>query len=281
MTVFENPFYLLGAGTRDDRWRISALAEEKLLSIGGDTVTAARDALTNPQKRLFAELRWFPGLGKEELANVIGFLNELKNGRKTAVPALMNSGILAALNLRLCAFPLWSFDTDAELKQIILDINRLFEAANAETVKAELNRDRIAAGFLPVSDDAELKAALRIYRDDIRQTLHDKISVLPPYRYLKLVEELFAANQAGGVFDDILAGYELDVMTEVKEQKQQIYILISALKNGDMQSADKLAAALERWNLLVLPCRRRRKEEVSGIPTARKSPTPSGSSLPN
>ncbi|HOP09984.1 MAG TPA: hypothetical protein PK629_00670 [Oscillospiraceae bacterium] len=258
MTVFQNPFYLLGAAAQDDRWKISALADEKSISAGidADAVTAARDVLTNPQKRLSAELRWFPGLGKEELAKLLFFFSELKDGHQSAVPGLVNPGILTALNLRLGAFPLWHFETDSELNQIILDINRLFESATVEAVKIEINRDRITAGISPVNDDSELKTALRNYRDEIRQTLHDKISALPQNRYFSLIAGLSAVNQSGGVLDDILTGYELYIMPEVKEQKQRIWTLISALKNESIPSegtVNELSSALNRWNLLVRP----------------------------
>ena len=61
MDLVANPFYTLGATMDDDRRRIAELAEEKSL-VGDETsIREARSILTNPRKRLAAEVGWLRG----------------------------------------------------------------------------------------------------------------------------------------------------------------------------------------------------------------------------
>lgn len=48
MNIFENPFYILGASTKDNRRKISDLAEEKGFLYDPNTVEEARNALIIP-----------------------------------------------------------------------------------------------------------------------------------------------------------------------------------------------------------------------------------------
>ena len=98
MNVFENPFYILGASTRDNRRRISALAEEKAFLSDPEIVDEARNALLIPQKRLEAELRWFLGVDDEKLKSILNFLQTFQDG---SVPGRVDlSGVksIALLN---------------------------------------------------------------------------------------------------------------------------------------------------------------------------------------
>ena len=73
MNIFENPFYILGASTSDNRYRISELAEEKSFLSEPNIIEEARNALIIPQKRLEVELRWFPKTGNKKIENILNF----------------------------------------------------------------------------------------------------------------------------------------------------------------------------------------------------------------
>ena len=77
MIIKENPFYILGASLRDNRQKIMSLAEEKSLEVDEAVCSEARMVLTNPRRRLVAELSWFPGVSLKETSVI---LSKLKFG---------------------------------------------------------------------------------------------------------------------------------------------------------------------------------------------------------
>ena len=58
MDLLENPFHILSASPRDNRRRIMELADERSLLLDSGKCMQARSDLTNPRKRLSAEIAW-------------------------------------------------------------------------------------------------------------------------------------------------------------------------------------------------------------------------------
>jgi hypothetical protein len=56
--LHRNPFYVLGATTRDKASRLIELAEEKALLTDPDVCQKARSDLVSPRSRLAAEMSW-------------------------------------------------------------------------------------------------------------------------------------------------------------------------------------------------------------------------------
>ncbi len=74
MDILDNPFFVLGVTTRDDRRRIMELAEEKSLLSEEKATAEASSALTNPRKRLAAEVGWFPGMSPSRVSELLKLL---------------------------------------------------------------------------------------------------------------------------------------------------------------------------------------------------------------
>src|SRR5690554_6831225 len=74
MDLLQNPFYILTASPRDNRRRIMELADEKSLLLDSSECMNARSDLTNPRKRLSAEIAWLPGAGPKRVGEILSFL---------------------------------------------------------------------------------------------------------------------------------------------------------------------------------------------------------------
>ena len=74
MDLLQNPFYILGATARDNRHRIEDLAEERSLLSDADVCMNARSILTNPRKRISAEVAWLPGVAPERTDEMLMLL---------------------------------------------------------------------------------------------------------------------------------------------------------------------------------------------------------------
>ena len=71
MDLLQNPFYILNATQRDSRERIIDLAEERSLLSDADKCMAARAELTNPRKRISAEMTWLSGVVPERVYEIL------------------------------------------------------------------------------------------------------------------------------------------------------------------------------------------------------------------
>ena len=71
MDLLQNPFYLLTTTQQDNRNRIIELAEERSLLSDVDKCMAARATLTNPRKRISAEVAWLPGVAPERIYDML------------------------------------------------------------------------------------------------------------------------------------------------------------------------------------------------------------------
>ncbi len=76
MDVFQNPFHVLTVSNRDNRRQIMELADEHSLLMDPNECAQARLALTNPSKRLAAEVAWFPGLSPSNINKVMVWLGK-------------------------------------------------------------------------------------------------------------------------------------------------------------------------------------------------------------
>ena len=81
MDLLQNPFYILNATQRDNRHKIMELAEERGLLSDADECLAARAELTNPRKRISAEMAWLPGVAPERVYDILLLLESSVGNR--------------------------------------------------------------------------------------------------------------------------------------------------------------------------------------------------------
>ena len=74
MDLLQNSFYILNVTHRDNRQRIMEIAEERSLLSDGDACMTARAELTNPRKRISAEMAWLPGVDPDRAYDMLMLL---------------------------------------------------------------------------------------------------------------------------------------------------------------------------------------------------------------
>ncbi len=265
MNILGNPFYILGATPLDSRRKINALAEDKSLFMNTAEVSEARDILINPSKRLAAELRWFPGLSKDQTAELLIFFSELQAGNIPDDPNILDLNNLAELNSRIYALPYRELNDIYKVKYLILEISRLYESIGIKGLTDEINHDREIGGFPTVSGTAEVEEAIRDYRDDIKKTISKELLKLTQAQYIELITILaqkFIASDdryaGSAIIDDILSEYTLNIAAEIQIQKQQIINTVSNISESieniriDKELKD-LIELVEQWDKLAQP----------------------------
>ena len=96
--LHRNPFHLLGATLDSTRRDIAQLAEQKALLLPEDEVRRARAELTQPNRRLAAEVAWLPGASPEVVKQLVDY-DRLDSDilRYAQVPALTQANAYAAM----------------------------------------------------------------------------------------------------------------------------------------------------------------------------------------
>ena len=265
MDLATNPFCTLGATMDDDRRRIEDLAEEESL-VGDETsIREARGVLTNPRRRLAAEVGWLPGLRPERVVEAISVLNvnPAEVRRLTDVAALTRANLLAEGLVRSAASL-----TGREIAKWIVELSETHEHVDAREVFDLLNEARSAAGFAAISSQESVADALQERRRHFGDAIKQCLDQLPASALVDVVT--MAVNQAtqnGGMhapilIDDLVHTYEVEVQESLDKETENIKTLVQQIRGAGSYEADKpkietLVTKLERvannWDRLAQP----------------------------
>lgn len=269
MNISDNPFFTLGVSTRDNRRQITAAAEEKTFVSGSD-FGEARTALLIPEKRIAAEVRWFPGMDDAKVREISEFFRNVAAGNYTNTPIAEGLRSLARLNFSVYMFSYRKFAGVSDMAGSILAICSCFDNINTEGVCASINNDRLIAGF-PMTDEAEFERALNDYRADILGVIDGRLPELSREEYTGLATELAVkyADANGEYYGsillgDFLAGYELNILPRLDEHMMMIRSAASNIRDflpGTVLA--ELSRCLKEWRKLSDPLLT--AESVTGI----------------
>ena len=265
MELLTNPFFTLGATMRDDRRRIVDLAEAKSLVSDEATVRDATAVLTNPRRRLAAEIGWLPGLGPKRISEAISVLTleparvrDLDNLPSLARANLLADGLIRVVeHLRQHEVALW-----------IAELAGAHDEIEAKETITVVNEERSVAGFPDISDphvvDAELESRRQYYRRAIRDAL-DKLS---PSCLLEVVtvtvehETEKGCQQAPILIDDLVDSFEVEAQEFLEKERQNIAVLVQKVRTAvepDVehkqlhQLVSQLETVVRNWDRVAQP----------------------------
>jgi hypothetical protein len=155
--LHRNPFFLLGATTRDDRQRIVELAEQKLLELDQEVCQKARNDLTNPRARLTTEMAWFPGVSPNKASHLLPkVLQDPMSVRSEAgLPLLAHANLMAA------AFEaIDTKDDPSDVANFIEQFATLVENITVADVLRDINEDRAVSSFPEITSVDQIESEL-------------------------------------------------------------------------------------------------------------------------
>ena len=265
MDLASNPFYTLGATAEDGRRRIAELAEEKSLVEDEASIREARSVLTNPRRRLAAEVGWLPGLGPERVAEAISVLEvypeEIR--RISNLPPLARANLLADAMVRA-----GSSLAGTDIAQWILELSETHERVDAEEIVALLNEARSTAGFAAINNqesvEEELQGRRRHFRDAIKRCL-DQLPASSLVDAVTLAVDRATHNgevHAPILIDDLIDTYEVEAQEFLDKETENVRTIVQQIRDRAEESADEdtmdgLVAKLERvvtnWDYVAQP----------------------------
>lgn len=259
MSLFDNPFYILGASPTDTRHQLQMLCDKKNLIELSDTGNMALLVLTHPLKRLHAEIRWFPGYSKDTIAHAVDCMQHCRIQHRAflqdvIVPGNYETASLAALNQLITLLPYFRDDVIAEA---VLQAARLSGELSAEGVMEAINAARVHAGFSLVEDDRIIESELHSYRDEIVAEFDARLSRMSDEEYDILIRRI-AAFGSSEIIEPMIRKYELSVVEKLDSTENEINENLSVLnrffaKDFHQNSLMKLRGAVSKWCDIIEP----------------------------
>ena len=234
MSLFNNPFYTLGATTRDTKKRIMELAQEKSLVLDPEVVAEARQILTNPKKRIKAEISWFPGMDTQKLNEIC---EDIKYGdfnweEYNKLSTMIRFNVFSEL---FCT----TFDQEINIVikgRGLFAITYEYDAIDIEELISMINEDRTVAEFPEIIDYNTFREELQNYKDEVvqrTQTTLRKLSRKDLTRILLVIlEDEISTKRHHSMIETLIDKfYSIEVQKELDEFKSILNRKAQVLKS--------------------------------------------------
>ena len=264
MDLLQNPFRILAASPHDNRQRITELADERSLLLDSNECMEARSDLTNPRKRLSAEVAWLPGIGPKLAGEVLSLLESSPRD----LLAIDKLSSIARANLLVSALARLTEHSADELAEWILEIAWAFEDIDPEKLSVIINEERVVSGFPEVSDLSAVENEIQERRIHYRNTIKSALDNLDPKELVEAVTVAVESATNDGeihgpiLIADLVDSYEVEAQGFLDKEEGNIKILVENLRKAvDAELPDstlapmvnQLIQVVKNWDTVAQP----------------------------
>ena len=265
MDFLDNPFYVLDVTPQDNRQRIMEQADARSLFRDPEECRTAATALTNPRRRLYAEIAWLPCTHLNHVDDIFELLHDYAFGAIELTP-IAHANLVAAKLQRLLDYS--SDDVASRIRQIA----RSFEDIDGVQLRAVINAQRKISHF-PIVNLADIESETQNLGDYYRKVMTsalEKLSAKQRAEVMTLVVALATrrAGQLPRLINRLVDSYEVDAHESLAEHEAKIAELDEELRletdeeRPDSALAplvDQLSQAVKNWDTLAQPIQVSRK----------------------
>lgn len=264
MDLLQNPFHILNASPRDNRRRIMELADERSLLLDSSECMEARSELTNPRKRLSAEVAWLPGIGPKRAGEVLSLIES----SPTDLLAVDNLSSIARANLLAAGLARLPDHNANDVAEWILEISWAFEDLDADELSVIINEERVVSGFPEVSDLSAVEAEIQERRRHYRQVIKSALDNLSPKELVEAVTVAVESATDDGeehgpiMIADLVDSYEVEAQGFLDKEEGNIRALVEKLRAAvDAERSDstlapmvnQLIQVVKNWDTVAQP----------------------------
>ena len=160
MKLCDNPFAVLGVSPADDRHTLINRADEEAL-LKGAAVDDALNSLMQMNKRISAELRWFPGTDPDTAAAFLAFEEKVSAGEAARLPSLDGLGSpLAQANALAAFFEVWPSTLPEYTVGLCCSLSMILNEVAVGEMLRIINQDREKGGWELIPDELTLAGPL-------------------------------------------------------------------------------------------------------------------------
>lgn len=259
MTVFENPFYILGAAMTDNRHRLRFHYDEKAL-LSSASYDDAFQILVTPSRRLMAELRWFPGCEEAEIQSVLSNLQSAQNQRSAALGDIIrlrsSAACVGELNQLLSLLPHMA---DSSMDCALFEACRLFDLIDSDQLLETINASRRKAAMVAAADRTDFEDALFNYQSEVCSSLVSRIRETAPHEYDNIICRV-ASFGTSPIIDAVMRDYEYSVSDRLGQYENAVQESLKELErffNKDERPAliEKIRLMATAWEAVIEPLR--------------------------
>lgn len=265
MDLLQNPFYILKATSRDTKERIIELSDEQSLIIDSNISSQARSDLLNPKKRLAAEISWLPGISPNRIKAILTFVETSPKSLIGLVDILpiTRANLLAAGILRVRKFYV------EELIVWILDIAKTFEEICYETLRRNINADRVVSEFPEIKEIKSIVSEVEELRQFYKKCIKDALDKLTTKDLIKTITTVVERATNNGeenlcprLINDMIDSYEVEAKNFLDKEEENIKKLVDkifrALKENVQDTflttmVTNLIAVVKNWDMVAQP----------------------------
>lgn len=258
------PFGILGATTRDDRRRIVELAEERSLTADAEDCTKVRSDLTNPRKRLAAELAWLPGLSPKRIS---AYRILLKQDIDFFLASAAKESPLVQANLIAAAMERFDPETSpADWASWISKLACQVDQIDPEEVLRVINEDRTVAAFTEIPGVKVVEDELAERRRSLRAVIQEAIERMPAARMIQAVTEVVesttdsGSGQAPLLIDDLIDSFEVGARPFLDGEAENVLTLVKRASHSAASgrrsvgpALDELESVVRNWDRVAHP----------------------------
>lgn len=265
MRLSENPFAIIGASLRDGRADLISKAELVTLSKPDVDVSTPRSVLTNPRRRLEAEVAWLVGVAPAKTQQLIERAAALQpdDAAVQGLPPLATCNLLAE--------SLFSIGESPEASRVRYMVSMLVQAAERiepERVAAAITEDRLVAGFPEVHAGPDLDKVLSEQRRTWTKAMLNALDELETSDLVSVVTDLVDAlttsgtRHGQGILGDLVDRYEDNARAALESGAERVGAaardLLAAAEAGKPETelvrlTDWLARVTWSWDRIAQP----------------------------
>lgn len=264
MDLLQNPFHILNASPRDNRRRIMELADERSLLLDSSECMEARSDLTNPRKRLSAEVAWLPGIGPKRVGEVLSLIESSPKD----LLAVDNLSSIARANLLASGLARLPDHNADDVAEWILEISWAFEDLDPEELSVIINEERVVSGFPEVSDLSAVESEIQERRRHYRQVIKSALDNLSPKELVEAVTVAVESATDDGeehgpiLIADLIDSYEVEAQRFLDKEEGNIRALVEKLRAAvDAERPDstlapivnQLIQVVKNWDTVAQP----------------------------
>ena len=259
MDFLQNPFHILDVAPQDNRRRIMEQADARSLFWDPEECRNAATILTNPRRRLYAEIAWLPCTRLNHVDDIFELLHDYSFGAIELTP-IAHANLVAAKLQRLPDYS--SEDVASRIRQIA----RSFEAIDGAQLRAVINAQRKVSHF-PIVNLADIESEIQSlgdYYQKVMTSALEKLSAKQRAEVMTLAVALATrrAGQLPRLINRLVDSYEVDAHEPLAEHEAKIAELDEKLRlEADEDRPDsalsplvnQLIHAVKHWNAIAQP----------------------------
>jgi len=240
------------------------LADERSLLLDANESREARSDLTNPRKRLSAEVAWMPGIGPKRASELLSLLESSPDDLITIdkLTSIARTNLLAAGLARL------SDHNPDEVAWWILEIAMEFEDVGPDELRMIINEERVVSGFPEVKDLSAVEFEIQKRRRYYRKVIKSALDQLAPKELVEAVTLAVESATDDGeehgpiLIADLVDSYEVEAQGFLEKEEGNIKALAERLQAAvDAERSDsalapmvnQLIQVVKNWDAVAQP----------------------------